>query len=256
MDFVPVNEPRLDGNEKKYLNECIETGWISSEGPFVERFEHQLAERIGRSHGIAVTNGSCALDLAVASLRLEPGDEIIIPAFTIISCAIAVLRAGAVPVLVDSDPVTWNMDVNQAAARITPRTRAIMVVHIYGLTVDMDRVLELASKHGLAVIEDAAEAVGQTYKQRPCGGFGDISIFSFYANKHVTCGEGGMVATNDPTLAERCRSGRNLEFGKTRFVHERMGWNMCMTNIQAAIGLAQLERLDDTIARKIGRAHV
>lgn len=249
-EFVPVNEPLLAGNEKKYLIECIETGWISSEGPFVEKFEQHMASRIGRRHCVAVTNGSCALDLAVASLQIGPGDEVIVPTFTIISCVQAVARAGATPVLVDCDVQTWNMKTSDVAARITSRTRAIMVVHIYGLTVDMDPILELAAKHNLAVIEDAAEVAGQTYKQRACGSFGDISTFSFYANKHVTCGEGGMIATDDVAIAERCRMGRNLGFGRKRFVHDQLGWNMRMTNLQAAVGLAQLERLDATIARK------
>src|SRR5687768_6787041 len=155
--FIPVNQPLLDGNEKKYLLECIDSGWISSEGPFVERFEQAFARRVSRKHAIAVANGSLALDAAVVALKLGPGDEVIMPSFTIISCAAAVVRAGAIPVLVDSDPQTWNMDVTQLAAKITPRTRAIMVVHIYGLPVDMDPVLALAQQHGLAVIEDAAE---------------------------------------------------------------------------------------------------
>jgi perosamine synthetase len=203
---IPVNEPLLDGNEKKYLNQCIETGWISSEGPFVRQFEEQFAARVGRKHGIAVCNGSMALDAAVAALDIGPGDEVILPTFTIVSCAAAIVRAGAVPVVVDCDPHTWNMDVDLIEARITPQTKAIMVVHIYGLPVDMDPVLALAEKYGLRIIEDAAEMHGQTYKGRPCGSFGDISTFSFYPNKHVTTGEGGMIVTDDDDLAERCRS--------------------------------------------------
>lgn len=249
-NFIPVNEPLLDGNEKKYLAECIDTGWISSEGPFVRRLEEGMARRVGRKHGIAVCNGSVALDVAVSALGLGAGDEVILPAFTIISCAAAVVRAGAKPVVVDSDPVTWNMDVEQVAAMITPRTRAIMVVHIYGLPVDMDPILTLAEKHGLKIIEDAAEMHGQTYKGRACGSFGDISTFSFYPNKHVTTGEGGMVLTDDPALAERCRSLRNLCFQKKRFVHEELGWNFRMSNLQAALGVAQLERLDEFVERK------
>lgn len=249
--FIPVNQPLLDGNEKKYLLECIDSGWISSEGPFVERFEQAFARRVGRKHAIAVANGSLALDAAVVALKLGAGDEVIMPSFTIISCAAAVVRAGAIPVLVDSDPQTWNMDVTQVAAKITSRTRAIMVVHIYGLPVDMDPVLTLAQQHGLAVIEDAAEMHGQTYKNKPCGSFGDISAFSFYPNKHVTTGEGGMLVTNDDQLADRCRSLRNLCFQpQQRFLHEELGWNMRMTNLQAAVGLAQLERLDEFVLRK------
>jgi len=250
-EFVPVNEPLLDGNERKYLNQCIDTGWISSEGPFVREFEERFAVRVRRKYGVAVSNGSAALDAAVVALGLGNGDEVIMPAFTIISCAAAVVRAGATPVLVDSDPVTWNMDVGQIESRITPRTKAIMVVHIYGLPVDMDDVLALADKYGFKVIEDAAEAHGQTYWGKPCGSFGDVSTFSFYPNKHVTTGEGGMIVTDDPQIAEKCRGLRNLCFNsRRRFVHEALGWNLRLTNLQAALGLAQLERLDEFLARK------
>ena len=249
--FIPVNKPLLDGNEKKYLNECIDTGWISSEGPFVDRFEKQFAARVGCKHGIAVANGSVAIDAAVSACGIRPGDEIILPTFTIISCAAAIVRAGATPVLVDSDPATWNMRPTEVEARITSRTRAIMVVHIYGLPVDMAPIQALARKHGIAIIEDAAEMHGQTYGQRPCGSLGDIATFSFYPNKHVTTGEGGMIVTDDAALAEKCRSLRNLCFNpKKRFVHDELGWNFRMSNLQAAVGLAQLERLDEFVARK------
>jgi len=249
--MIPVNEPLLDGNEKKYLLECIETGWISSEGPFVKEFEQKFAAQVERQYGIAVSNGTTALDAAVEALGIGPGDEVIMPAFTIISCVNQIVRAGAKPVLVDSDPNTWNMDVTQIEERISPRTRAIMVVHIYGLPVDMDVVLDIAQRHDLKIIEDAAEMHGQTYNGKPCGSFGDISTFSFYPNKHITTGEGGMIVTNDQQLAADCGSLRNLCFqaGK-RFVHERLGWNMRMTNMQAALGLAQLERLDHFVRHK------
>jgi len=250
-DFIPVNQPLLDGKEKQYLNECIDTGWISSEGPFIQKFESEFAARVNRKHSIAVTNGSSALDAAIAALKIGPGDEVILPTFTIISCAAAIVRAGATPVLVDSDPLTWNMDVSAIADKITPKSKAIMVVHIYGLPVDVDPILKLAHQHGLWVIEDAAEMHGQTYKGEPCGSFGDISTFSFYPNKHITTGEGGMLATNSDDLAARCRSLRNLCFQpQKRFVHEELGWNLRMTNLQAAVGLAQLERLDEFAARK------
>ena len=251
MSFIPVNEPLLNGNEEKYLVECIRSGWISSEGPFVVRFEEQFSARVGRKHGVAVSNGSVALDAAVTALGIGPGDEVILPTFTIISCAAAIVRAGATPVVVDCDPLTWNMTVEQVEARVTPRTKAIMVVHIFGLPVDMDPLLALSVKHGLKVIEDAAEVIGQTYRGRPCGSFGDISTFSFYPNKHVTTGEGGMIVTDDPALAERCRSLRNLCFKpEQRFVHDEMGWNFRITNMQAALGVAQLERLDKSVAIK------
>jgi perosamine synthetase len=250
-DFIPVNEPLLDGNEKKYLLECIETGWISSEGPFIKKFEQNFAARVGRKHGIAVTNGTAAIDTAVDALAIGQGDEVIMPTFTIISCITQIVRCGATPVLVDSDPITWNMDVTQIEAKITARTKAVMVVHIYGLPVDMEPILDIANRYGLKVIEDAAQMHGQTYKSRPCGSFGDISTFSFYPNKHITTGEGGMVVTDDDELAETCRSLRNLCFQpRKRFVHERLGWNLRMTNLQAALGLAQLERLDEFVTRK------
>ncbi len=248
---VPVNQPLLDGREREYLLACIESGWISSEGPFVGEFEQKFASRVGRKYGIAVANGSLALDAAVAALGIGPGDEVIMPSFTIISCAAAVVRAGARPVLVDSDPITWNMDVSQLEQRVTSRTRAIMIVHIYGLPVDMDPVMRIAQRHRLALIEDAAEMHGQTYRDRPCGSFGDLSTFSFYPNKHVTTGEGGMIVTDDAQLAARCRSLRNLCFKpELRFVHDELGWNLRMTNMQAALGLAQLERLDEFVRRK------
>lgn len=249
--MIPVNRPLLDGNERKYLLECIDTGWISSEGPFVSRFEDLFAARVGRRYGVAVSNGTAAIDAAVEALCLQPGDEVILPAFTIISCVGQLVRLGAVPVLIDADPQNWNMDVQRIAERIGTRTRAIMVVHIYGLPVDMGPVLELCRLHGLKLIEDAAEAHGQSWRGQPCGSFGDLSTFSFYPNKHVTTGEGGMVLCDEPALADDCRSLRNLCFQPARrFVHERLGWNLRMTNLQAALGLAQLERLDDFISRK------
>lgn len=249
--MIPVNTPLLDGNERKYLLECIDTGWISSEGPFISRFEQQFSARVGRRHGIAVCNGTAAIDAAVEALGIGPGDEVIVPAFTIISCVLQIVRAGATPVLVDADPITWNMDVSRIEEKITPRTKAIMVVHIYGLPVDMDPLLGIARRHGLKVIEDAAEMHGQAYKGRPCGSFGAISTFSFYPNKHLTTGEGGMIVADDDAIAEDCRSLRNLCFQPhRRFVHERLGWNLRMTNLQAALGVAQLERLDEFVAHK------
>jgi len=249
--FVPVNVPLINGNEKKYLNECISSGWISSEGPFVKQFEEQFAIRVKRKHAIAVSSGTAALDVAVEALGIGPGDEVILPSFTIISCISQIVRSGAQPVLVDSDPITWNMDSNQIAGKITKRTKAIMIVHIFGLPVDMESILNVAKKHNIKIIEDAAEMHGQTYKNKPCGSFGDISTFSFYPNKHITTGEGGMIVTNDEALANNCRSLRNLCFQpQERFVHKRLGWNYRMTNVQAAIGLAQLERLDEFIKRK------
>jgi perosamine synthetase len=250
-EFVPVNQPVLDGNEKAYLIRCIESGWISSEGPAVQEFEEKLAARVGRKHGIAVSNGSTALDLAVRALGLPEGSEVIMPAFTIISCAAAIVRAGLKPVLVDADPATWNMNVHQLSDKVTSKTRAIMVVHIYGLPTDMDPVLAVARRHNLRIIEDAAEMHGQTYRGKPCGSFGDVSVFSFYPNKHVTTGEGGMVLTDDAHIDEVCRSLRNLAHSpERRFVHEELGFNFRLTNMQAALGIAQLERLDESVVKK------
>jgi perosamine synthetase len=251
MGFIPVNEPLLNGNEKKYLCECIDTGWISSEGPFVKEFEQKMSARVNRKYGIAVSNGTAALEVAAQALGIGEGDEVIMPTFTIISCAMAVTKLGAIPVLVDSDINTWNMNVDEIEAKITSKTKAIMIVHLYGLPVEVDKVLALAKKYNLKVIEDAAEMHGQTYKGKPCGSFGDISTFSFYPNKHVTTGEGGMVVTDDEEHAERCKSLRNLCFRKdVRYVHDEISDNYRFTNLQAAVGLAQLERLDEFVERK------
>lgn len=258
--MILVNEPLLNGNEKKYLNECIDTGWISSEGPFIKKFEEGMAKYVGRKYAVAVTNGTAALEMAVVALGIGKDDEVIMPSFTIISCAQAVVKAGAKPVLVDSEYDSFNMNVEEIQSKITPKTKAIMVVHTYGLPVDMDPVLKIAKEYNLKIIEDAAEVHGQTYNGQMCGSFGDISVFSFYANKHITTGEGGMVLMDDEHIFERCKSLRNLCFSpdlSKRFIHEEIGWNLRMTNIQAAIGLAQLERIDEFIAKKrwIGRMY-
>jgi perosamine synthetase len=257
--MIPVNEPALGDKELEYAAECIRTGWISSAGAFIERFESEWAAFCGMRYGVAVSNGTVALQVAVDCLDLAPGDEVIMPSFTIISCAQAVTQAKGVPVLVDSDPRTWCMDVSQVADRITPRTRAVMPVHIYGHPVDMDPLLDLAEKHGLTIIEDAAEVHGGEYLSRRgatpvwrrCGGMSDLSTFSFYANKLITTGEGGMILANEPRLADRARSLRNLCFRpERRFYHTELGYNCRMTNLQAALGVAQIQRMDQIIARK------
>jgi perosamine synthetase len=251
MYNIPVNTPLLNGNEKKYLCECIDEGWISSEGPFVKKFEDFFAKKVGRKYGVSVCNGSVALDLAVISLGIGKGDEVIMPTFTIISCAAAILRSGATPVLIDADPYDWNMDVTQIESKITDKTKAIMVVHIYGLPVNMNVVREIANKYKLKIIEDAAEMHGQTFQGIPCGSFGEVSVFSFYPNKHITTGEGGMIVTDNIEIFKKLQSLRNLCFlPEKRFVHEELGWNYRFTNIQAALGLAQLEKLDEFVIRK------
>jgi perosamine synthetase len=261
---IPVAEPVLAGNEAKYVNDCIASGFISSLGDYNEQFEKSWATYCGRKHGIAVSSGTAALQVAVDAIRLAPADEVIIPSFTIIACVLAVIRAGATPILVDCDPETFCMDLSQVAAAITQRTRAIMVVHIYGHPVDMDGVWELAKKHKLFIIEDAAEGHGCEYLSRRdgkdrwfrCGGMGTVSTFSFYANKIITTGEGGMVLTDDDDIAERSRGLRNLCLGsgQRRFAHEDLGYNFRLSNLLAAIGFAQVERIDEILAckRRIG----
>lgn len=249
--FYPVCEPDLNGNELKYLTQCINTGWISSEGEFVKRFESGMANLSEKKFGVSVSSGSAALDIALQVLDLQPGDEVIMPAFTIIACAASILRAKALPVLVDSEPDHWNMNIHQIEEIITSKTKAIMAVHTYGLPVDMDPILALAKKYKLHVIEDAAEAHGLMYKGRPCGSFGDISIFSFYANKHITTGEGGMVLTNNKEWADKACELRNHCFQpQKRFLHNELGYSLRMSNLQAAVGVAQLEKLHQTIERK------
>ena len=258
MEFIPVNVPLFDGNEKKYLMDCIDTGWISSAGEYVTKLERGVAEYVGRKGGVSVCNGTAALEVAVDALNLPKGSEVILPAFTIISCGNAVIKAGLKPVLVDADLDTWNMDVNQIEAKITDKTRAVMAVHIYGLPVNMEPVLEIAKKHNLYVIEDAAEAIGVTCNGKQCGSFGDISAMSFFANKHITTGEGGMVLADDDKLIERSGKLKNLFFdAQRRYIHDEIASNFRMTNIQAAIGYAQLERLNEhmKIKRSIGEKY-
>ena len=256
--MIPVNEPLLGERELEYTNECIKTGWISSAGRFIEEFEQKWAAYCGMKYGIAVSSGTAALQVAVGCLELNPDDQVIMPTFTIISCALAIIYNGGKLVLVDADPKTWTMDVSQIEAKITSRTRAIMPVHIYGHPCDTEPIWELAKKHKLVIIEDAAEAHGAEYKGRKCGSLGDISCFSFYANKIITTGEGGMVLTNNEKYAEKARSLRNLCFRQDRrFYHTDLGHNFRLTNIQAAIGIAQLERIDELIEKKgwIGRSY-
>jgi len=258
--MIPVNEPAIGEREVEYVLDCLRTGWISSAGHYIENFEARWAAYCGRKYGIAVSNGTVALEMAIQCLDLQAGDEVILPTFTIISCAQAVTYAGGVPVLVDADPRTWCMDVSQVEAKITPRTRAIMPVHIYGHPVDMDPLLALAKRYNLAIIEDAAEVHGAEYLSgwregprawRKCGSFGTMSCFSFYANKIITTGEGGMVLTDDPALVQRLRPLRNLCFRpERRFYHTELGHNFRLTNVQAAIGLAQLERIAKSVQHK------
>lgn len=256
--MIPINEFYLTGNEARYLKECAESGWISSEGPFVRRFEEEFAFFAGKKYGIAVCNGTAALETALFALGIENEDEIIMPSFTIISCAIACLRLGAKPVLVDIEPQTCTMDVDRIEERITHKTKAIMPVHIYGHSVDMDRVLDLAEKYNLKILSDVAESQGAKYYSKkkgdrwlPCASLGDIAATSFYANKIITTGEGGMVITDNEGYARKARAYRNLCFGdEERFNHKDIGYNFRMTNLQAAIGVARLEQAGKFIESK------
>ena len=258
--MIPVSETIISSREAEYVTKCLKSGWISSAGPYIEQFEQKWSQYCGRRYGVSVCNGTAALQVAVAALDLQQGDEVIMPTFTIISCASAILYAGGTPVLVDADTHTWTMDVGQVAKKITSRTKAIMVVHIYGHPVDMDPIIALAERYGLAIVEDAAEAHGAEYltgrnttspQWRRCGSFGIASCFSFYANKLITTGEGGMVLTDDSSLAERLRSLRNLCFrSDRRFFHTELGFNFRFNNMQAALGLAQCEQIDQIVAKK------
>lgn len=249
--MIPVNTPLLSGNELEYVSKCITDGWISSEGAYVAKFESGVASYLGRKHGVAVVNGTAALQVALDALQLPRGSEVILPSLSIISCAAAVVRAGLIPVPVDCDMRTFNMGFEHVEAAVTDRTSAIMVVHTYGLPVDIEPILELAKARGLKVIEDAAEVIGQTYNGNRCGSFGDISILSFYPNKHITTGEGGMVLTDSESLRDRCCYLRNLAFETDRrFVHEELGWNYRMSNLQAAVGCAQLEKINAHLEKK------
>jgi len=249
--LIPVCEPTLGGNEMKYVQQAIETNWISSAGRFIRDFETRFAELCGVHYGIACANGTVAMHLAMATLGLEAGDEVIIPTFTMIATANAVTYCGAKPVLVDMEPSYWQMDLNQVEAKITPRTKAIVPVHIYGHPTDMDPLMALAEKHGLLVIEDAAEAHGAEYKGRRTGGLGHAAGFSFYGNKIITTGEGGMVTTNDRALAQLAWNLRDHAFSHERhFWHKFVGFNYRMTNLQAAVGLAQVEQLDGFVVAR------
>jgi len=249
--MIPVNAPVVPPEAKQYVNDCLDTGWISSAGKYLNEFEAGFARYCGCQHGIAVCNGTVSLHVALAALKIGPGDEVIVPAMTIISCLNAISYTGATPVIVDVEPDIFTLDPAQVAKAITPRTKAIMPVHIYGHPADMDPVNALARTHGLAVIEDAAEAHGAEYKGMRCGNLGTISSFSFYPNKLITTGEGGMVLTNDDALAARCRGLRDLcHMPDQRFHHAEIGFNYRMTNMQAALGCAQLLHVDEYLARK------
>lgn len=255
-EIIPVCEPKLDGNEFKYLSECVRSNWISSIGSFIEKFENAFKKYSGTRYAVACSSGTAALHLALAALEIKKGDEVIIPDFTMIATANAVTYLGAKPVFVDADPVTWNIDSNKVERKITRHTKAIIPVHTYGLPADMNRINFIAKKYNLFVVEDAAEAHGAEYKDKKVGSIGDVACFSFYGNKIITTGEGGMVTTNNKKIAEKIKLLRDHAFSSERhFWHKYLGYNYRMTNLQAAVGLAQTERFTALVEARIKNAH-
>lgn len=258
--LIPVNIPKIYNQEKIYVKDCLNSGWISSEGRYVKRFEDSFSKYNNRAYGVAVSSGTGALEIAMKSLNLKKGSEVIIPSFSIISTALCVIKSGLKPVLIDSDLKTWNVNPDQLIKKISKKTKAIIITHIYGFPVDMKKILFIAKQKNIKIIEDSAEMIGQTYFNKKCGSFGDLSVFSFYANKHITTGEGGMILTNNRKLYIKCKSLRNLCFGsgEDRFNHDDIGWNYRMTNIQAAIGCGQLMNINRIIKKKreIGKRYI
>lgn len=252
MIKIPVYQPSLKGNEKKYINECIDSGWISGKGKFVTNFENAFIDYIQVPYATSVCNGTVALHLALVTLGLGPGDEVIVPTLTYISPVNAIAYTGATPVFADSLMDTWQVDPAKVERLISPKTKAIIAVHLYGHPCEMDQLRKIADKHHLFLIEDCAEAFGTLYKNKHVGTFGDISIFSFYGNKTITTGEGGMLVTNDKTLFERSVHFKGQGLAKYReYWHDIIGYNYRLNNISAAIGLAQLEKADEIISKKI-----
>ncbi|MFH1958584.1 MAG: DegT/DnrJ/EryC1/StrS family aminotransferase [bacterium] len=255
--IIPVCEPVLQGKESEYLKKCVETNWISSAGKYIEDFEKEFSRLCGAKYGISTTSGTTALHLALATLGIGSGDEVIIPTFTMIATANVVTHLGAKPVLIDAESKTWNIDTEKIEKKITKKTRAIIPVHIYGHPVEMDKIMELAKKYNLYVVEDAAEAHGAEYRGRKIGSIGDCACFSFYANKIITTGEGGMIVTNNKEIAEKAENLRDHAFSEERhFWHKYVAFNYRMTNLQAAIGAAQVERFSQLVEARIKNARL
>ena len=251
MYKYPVYQPSLNGNEKKYVNECLDSTWISSKGKFIFEFETNFAKFVEVSHAASVCNGTVALHVALIALGVGKDDEVIVPTLTYIASVNAIAYTGAKPVFVDSLPDTWQIDIEDVKKKITSKTKAIMAVHLYGHPCKMDKLVKIAKENNLFLIEDCAEAIGTKYKGKHVGTFGDISTFSFFGNKTITCGEGGMVVTNDETLHDRLIRYKGQGLAKDReYWHDVVGYNYRMTNIQAAIGLAQLEQVETFLTKK------
>ena len=250
--IFPVSIPYISQRDINSVNKVLKNGWISSDGPEVRKFESEFSKFIGRKYSVTVSSGTAALEIAIKALGIKKNDEVLIPNFTIISNALAVVKQQAKPVLVDCNLENWNIDINQLENKINKKTKAIIITHIYSFANDMDKILKICKKNNIFVIEDAAEVIGLKYKDKKCGSFGDISTFSFYANKQITTGEGGMISVNKFDLYNKCKSLRNLCFGKlNRFNHEDIGWNYRMTNIQAALGLSQIKNINKIVKKKI-----
>ena len=250
--IYPVSIPYISQRDINSVNKVLKNGWISSDGPEVRKFESEFSKFIGRKYSVTVSSGTAALEIAIKALGIKKNDEVLIPNFTIISNALAVVKQQAKPVLVDCNLENWNIDINQLENKINKKTKAIIITHIYSFANDMDKILKICRKNSIFVIEDAAEVIGLKYKDKKCGSFGDISTFSFYANKQITTGEGGMISVNKFDLYNKCKSLRNLCFGKlNRFNHDDIGWNYRMTNIQAALGLSQIKNINKIVKKKI-----
>ena len=249
--FYPVNIPKVTSSDIKNVSRVMKESWISSDGPEVKKFESKFSKFINKKYSVAVSNGTAALEIAMKAIGIRPGDEVIIPNFTIISNALAVIKLGAKPILVDCGLYNWNININDLKKKISKKTRAIIITHIYSFSNPMDEIKKILKNKKIVIVEDAAEVLGLKYKNKMCGSFGDISTFSFYANKHITTGEGGMISTNNPKYFKKCKDLRNLCFGiKDRFNHSDIGWNYRMTNIQAAMGLSQLKNINNVIKKK------
>jgi len=252
INFFPVSKPYISKKDILAVNKTLKKGWISSNGPEINKFEIEFSKLVNRNYSTTVSSGTGALEIAIKALGIKKGDEVLIPNFTIISNALAVIKQQATPVLIDCNLENWNIKIEDIEKKITKKTKAIIITHIYSFPNDMDKILKICKKNKIYIIEDAAEVLGLDYKNKKCGSFGDISTFSFYANKQITTGEGGMISVNSKSLYKKCNSLKNLCFGKIdRFNHDDIGWNYRMTNIQAALGLSQLKNINNTVKKKM-----
>ena len=252
VKFFPVSIPFISKRNILAVNRTLKSGWISSNGPEINKFENEFSKLVDRKYSTTVSNGTAALEIAIKALGIKKGDEVLIPNFTIISNALAVIRQQAKPVLIDCNMENWNIKIEDIQKKITKKTKAIIITHIYSFPNDMEKVLKICKENKILIIEDAAEVLGLKYKNKKCGSFGDISTFSFYANKQITTGEGGMISVNSKSLHQKCQSLKNLCFGKVdRFNHHDIGWNYRMTNMQAALGLSQLENIKKIVKKKM-----